>query len=330
MNNEQLYQRWQAMFEGLVIQLKGKFDPRIIYASSLPTFVREKLARVEGSDTLEPGLTRLEWLPDLPPGAEWPQDEGKAMDFVAQVNLADLEAGFHPLLPASGWLYFFVGDFWDKNVIPHRVLYFDGSRSELVRTAPPSQADPPEKMSPETALVRFYPGFSIDPKFIDKIHPWGFDHDPKYEVLRDLEFPLLEGYVGETTRIGGYMYTFQGGGQDRYARLFLNGYEALIRHGYLDVPPLFRDEKRKEQYYRDKYEQVVKAGDLERLDQEAEKYNEIHEDIDKHTEPIEMLFGLESTMGRCWGDVGFLEFFIRQDDLANRNFDRTYCDVLST
>ena len=82
--------------------------------------------------------------------------------------------------------------------------------------------------------------------------------------------------------------------------------------------------------YRRIYEGIVNAGDLQNFEQQAKKYSEIHDEVENHTEPIEMLFGLESAMGRCWGDVGFLEFFIRQDDLANCNFDRTFCDVLST
>ena len=31
-----------------------------------------------------------------------------------------------------------------------------------------------------------------------------------------------------------------------------------------------------------------------------------------------------------WGDLGFLQFFIHEDDLAAHRFDRTYCGVIST
>ena len=330
MNDEQLYRRWQEMFSELITEIRDKFEPQLIYESSLPTFFREKIERVDGTDSIEPGLTRLEWLPDLPPGVEWPQHEGRAMDFVAQINLSDLEAGFHPLLPGSGWLYFFVGDFWDQNVIPHRVFYYDGPVTELVRTSPPPNLEPPEMMNKDFGLINFRPGFSLNPNFLDGINSWSFNHDPAKEPLRDLKFPLYGECQPEISRIGGYMYAFQGGGWDRDALLYLNGFEALIRHGYFHVSPLFRDENAKEQYYRRIYEGIVNAGDLQNFEQQAEKYGEIHDELEKHTEPIEILFGLESAMGRCWVDVGFLQFFIRQDDLANRNFERTYCDIIST
>ncbi len=330
MNNGHLYERWQGMFNGLVTEIGDKFDPQIIYKSSLPTFFREKIERVEGTDLTKPGLTRLEWLPDLPPGVEWPQYEGKAMDFVAQINLSDLAGGFHPLLPKSGWLYFFVGDFWDKNVIPHRVFYYDGPATELVRTSPPSSLDPPEKLNKEFGLINFRPGFSIHPKFLDGINHWSFDHDPAKEPLSHLEYPLYGECQPEISRVGGYMYAFQGAGWDRNALLDLNGFEALIQHGFFHVPPIFRDENAKEQFYREIYEGIVNSGDLQNYEQQGEKYVEIHKEIEMHTKPIEMLFGLESAMGRCWVDVGFLQFFIRQDDLANRNFERTYCNIIST
>lgn len=72
------------------------------------------------------------------------------------------------------------------------------------------------------------------------------------------------------------------------------------------------------------------AGDLECMQTEIARYNLIKDSLDEHTQPIEMLLGLESALGRSWGDVGFLEFFIRQDDLAEHNFSRTFCDIIST
>ena len=66
---------------------------------------------------------------------------------------------------------------------------------------------------------------------------------------------------------------------------------------------------------------------MERAQAQVERYSGIHKNLREETAPIEMLFGLESTMGRCWVDVGFLQFFIRKDDLEKRNFDNTYCEV---
>ena len=99
MNHHDHHRRWVETIRALAPEPSWGIDPLLIHSHVRPTFFRDMLTRVRGSDALDLGLSRLEWLPDLPDGLEWPQHEGKAMDFVAQINLSDLEAGFHPLLP---------------------------------------------------------------------------------------------------------------------------------------------------------------------------------------------------------------------------------------
>jgi len=329
-NEEQRHQRWEEIFHDLIEEADGRYDPHVFYEHSMPTFFREKITRVEGSDSLEMGLTRYEWLPDLPRGTEWPQRDGKAMDFLAQINLADLEAGLHPLLPERGWLFIFLGEFWDQAVLHHRIIFFDGPVTELVRTSPPSHVQPPNEMNKDTGLVSFRPGFSIDPKFLDTVPYGSYDLDSKNEQYANMKFPLYEYCQAEISRVGGFPYAFQGSGQDWRARLHLNGFEKLIEYGFLDAGPVFRSMEAREAFYQRRHEEIVAAGDLERVEAEIERYNRVGKEIEKQGEPIEMLFGLESVMSRSWGDIGFLEFFIRQDDFVNRNFDSTYCDVIST
>ena len=153
MDDQRRYQRWHTLFETALTEEDANIDASEFYEKSAPTFYLDRFERVEGSEALAVGLSRLEWLPDLPPGYDWPENEGQALDFLAQINLADLEKGYHPLLPESGWLYFFAGDIWDQNVIPHQVLYFDGPSADLARRAPPSHLAPPLLMNRETALV---------------------------------------------------------------------------------------------------------------------------------------------------------------------------------
>jgi uncharacterized protein YwqG len=45
---------------------------------------------------------------------------------------------------------------------------------------------------------------------------------------------------------------------------------------------------------------------------------------------IRPIFVLGSDDEMQWGDMGFLQFFIQDADLANRDFSRTYCEVIST
>jgi len=337
MDERQRYERWQALFRPALTENDRDIDPGEFYEKSRPTFYLDRFERVEGSEALEAGLSRLEWLPDLPAGYEWPQHEGQALDFLAQINLADLEKGFHPRLPERGWLYFFAGDIWDQNVIPHRVLFFDGPAENLARAAPPADLAAPLRMNRETALISFKAGFSIDQRFLD-LFDGGFGNDPAYERYSHLAWPLYHLFQRATTRLGGYPYGFQGGGGDWYARCYLNGFETLIRYGYFDLPGFFVSKEKEEAYYQRRYEKIEAAGDLERMRSEAEKYQEIEAEFHTKTAPVEMLLGLDSLMGRCWGDSGFLQFFIREDDLAAGRSGpgrsgpnlHTFCDVIST
>jgi len=330
MDESTRHQRWQTIFQAALTEEEADIETSELFEHSQPTFYIDKYEKVAGTMSLELGLSRLEWLPDLPSGSEWPEQDGQALDFLAQLNLADLEKGFHPLLPERGWLYFFAGSIWDQAIIPHRVLYFDGPVAELVRTAPPARLKPPEMLNPDTALISFTPSFTMDPKFMD-LFDGLFNRDPIYEEkYGDLDELLSEIFQREETRIGGYPYGFQGGGFDRDALLYLNGFETLIQHGYFHLPPPFKTQAEKDAYRSNRFRELGEAGVLEQMELEAGRYQAIQSDLAGQTVPIEMLFGLGSVMGRNWVDAGFLEFFIRKDDLAARRFERTYCDVIST
>jgi uncharacterized protein YwqG len=94
---------------------------------------------------LELGASRLGGLPDLPPTLAWPRWKNTPQSFVAQLRLSDVhqyEAA--PLLPASGWLYFFYDaaqEVYGGNPADRggwAVLYYPGDGSSLVRhPAPP-------------------------------------------------------------------------------------------------------------------------------------------------------------------------------------------------
>jgi hypothetical protein len=328
MNEPLLYQRWQALFHEYVEKYKGKFDPHPVFEHSLPSFISSGLQVIERMDTLERGLSRLDGLPDLPEGATWPQVDGRALDFVAQINLEELEKGFHPSLPRKGWLYFFVGDWVNQVILPHRVLYFDGPVTHLMRTAPPPALKAPVQVGEHTAVVQFSPGFILDPDFywqvffnnLQKKTPPGFP----------TELPPEDLIQPETTRIGGYGYGFQGGKSDQDARLYLNGFPAIVEFGLLNPIPMGHDPDKRDKYIQEKNEWIARAGKQAQVEQEGRRFNEIKETIEQQLAPVEMLFGLESAMNRSWGDAGFLQFFIRQDDLRKKNFTHTYCEVIST
>ena len=282
MDDRALYARWQEMFSELIEELGNRYDPRVIYEYSSPLFFAHESERVNDPFNLALGLSRLEWLPDLPRGVEWPHYGGRAMEFIGQINLADLDMDFHPLIPTRGWLYFFIGDFWDQDFIPHRVLYFDGPITELERAVPLANLRQPDQLRDDTALLSFQSGFFLDASFEDSFHYYNFGHKPENAVLAEIKTPICSFLDGAPVRVGGFTTGIHGGGEDNYALKYLCGTDNIR-----DIP-------------------------------------------DGRAKPIEMLFSVDSMMGRCWGDVGYLDFFIRKDDLENRYFDNTYCEVIST
>ena len=329
MDDQARYERWYELARTAVGEAAADYDPRSLYAHFRPTFYRQQ--PLEVLYTARPwaaGFSRLEGLPDLPPSLAWPEHNGQALDFLAQVNLAHLEKGFHPLLPARGWLYFFAGDFWNQRIIPHRVLYYDGHVSDLSPTSPPPDLQPPQQLLGETALLALTAGFTLDPDAEPPI--WSNTYDEHKERLYKALAPLHDLSQPETTRLGGYAYSFQGPNVDHAARLYLNGFPTLVRHHYFDARPLFRSEAAREAYSRKIDEAIEAAGDGERWLAEANRYRSLASREAAMSAPVELLLGLESIMGRQWIDLGFLQFFIRQDDLAAGRFDRTYCDIIST
>ncbi|MCA9941048.1 MAG: DUF1963 domain-containing protein [Anaerolineales bacterium] len=328
-DNEARYDRWHSLFRATLGETAADLDPQAIYTHFRPTFHRRQPLQILSAAAPTPvGLSRLEGLPDLPPTLTWPEQNGQALDFLAQINLAHLEKGFHPLLPPQGWLYFFVGDFWNQNVIPHHVLYYDGEVSDLAPTPPPPDLQPPQQLLRETALLSLTAGFTMDPDLLPVF--WSRSYDESKETFYETLAPLSEPCQPETTRLGGYAYGFQGDHVDHTARLYLNGFATLVRYGYFHPQPWFRSEAAREAHFRGIDEAIAAAGDGPRWLAEAERYENLPNKEATIAAPVELLLGLESVMNRYWLDMGFLQFFIRQDDLAAARFDNTFCDIIST
>lgn len=58
--------------------------------------------------TLQPGVSKLGGLPDLPEGIAWPEKQGQPQSFIAQIRLADVHAyDVDRVLPETGMLWFF-------------------------------------------------------------------------------------------------------------------------------------------------------------------------------------------------------------------------------
>jgi uncharacterized protein YwqG len=103
-----------------------------------------------------PGASRLGGLPELPQGFPWPVREGKPMQFLAQINCAQIQQyREHTLLPDEGTLHFFLEE--------------DGSESLVTLTSNavpllPVQA-PAGASSPNFIIPQFPVEFALIPTF---------------------------------------------------------------------------------------------------------------------------------------------------------------------
>lgn len=92
---------------------------------------------------IKPGMTRFGGSPDALSKWAWPEYNGSALPFIAQINLAEIASytATYPL-PTSGMLYFFFDvdaffDMWPRDPTTWRVLYDENSPLDLQHIAGP-------------------------------------------------------------------------------------------------------------------------------------------------------------------------------------------------
>lgn len=215
-------------------------------------------------------------------------------------------------LPASGWLYFFLGIDEPAYEVAHQVLYFGGARDTLAPASPPAGTRPMESEIDFAAHeVRFRPSFVFD--------------DALEETL-ELEQFALEFLTATATQIAGLPVSW-----DHDPREDAH----LLRGGF--TPLLFRTHRTPEQIEKQAVDAWADADEVrgEALEHAAEMLRAFQADEAAQRAQMEswrVLFLLEShrEVGMCWWDAGLLQFLIRDEDLRRRRFDRTYCCVASS
>lgn len=95
-------------------------------------------------DAIAAGASKVGGNPDLPSSVQWPKSNGRYLDFLLQLNLAEIPENLQNyLLPKSGWLYSFYNEksgawgFAPRHKGSWRVIFFQGNKDELVRTRKP-------------------------------------------------------------------------------------------------------------------------------------------------------------------------------------------------
>ncbi|NVN91284.1 MAG: DUF1963 domain-containing protein [Desulfuromonadales bacterium] len=108
---------------------------QIILASAVECW---SLTLSEPEDFSTVGNCRIGGDPDLPASLAWPQtDDGLYLNFIMQINLAELPPLFDHPLPNHGMLYFFVESDESCTDVKSKLLFHDGDSSFLSRVTSP-------------------------------------------------------------------------------------------------------------------------------------------------------------------------------------------------
>lgn len=245
------------------------------------------------------GSSKIGGKPDLPPGFEWFYYQGKSygginarrpLSFLAQINCEEIhEYDKESLLPSAGVLYFFyelatmTWGFDPNDGGSARVYYHEGSVSELHRTDFP--ADLPEEYQFPEIPVGFLAKDDLPSydEFLELTDRRDYDWKEYYDIAADLGFDL-----------------------DEHSVTKLLGYANIIQSDMLLLCEMVTNG-----IYCGNADYGVTEDELHRLKENSKKW--------------QLLFQIDSIFidGRdimMWGDVGRLYYYIKIEDLINRNF----------
>ena len=242
------------------------------------------------SDALPTGTSKFGGLPDLPTNTAWPKKEGKALNFLAQIRLADVKAQDEEhLLPTSGLLSFF----YDADEQPYgakeqfggwRVLYFAEGTPLAVAAAPDNLISDGDGGVTEQHAIGFTPKAT-----------WPVWDDPAYKTL-NLTEEARETF--HTEKVQEVFYDINSLLEQTDSHLL--GLAASVQG----------DVRAECQEWANglTYEEAKAQGLLDRRDD------------------WQLLLQLDSdeSMNWMWGDVGSIYFMIRREDLQARRFENAW------
>lgn len=247
------------------------------------------------SDSSPIGSSKRGGAPDVPPGFEWPRNQGRAMEFLLQVNLE--EAAPHDVegkLPKRGLLSFFydTGEqpwgFDPKDAGCARVMYVeDISGLERVADVPTPEGEfVPADWRPDefVAALRLGSVLTIPSVEEDEVDALGIDDE--YDEL-------TEGWVDAWW-----------GTDDERPMTWLLG------HPHLEQGPMQVQCEAASSGIDMGGSTPIDEGALERARSRKDRWC--------------LLLQLDSDDGAMWGDCGKLYFWIPAEDLASRDFSQVW------
>jgi uncharacterized protein YwqG len=243
------------------------------------------------------GSSRLGGGPDLPPSFNWPTNEGRALDFLLQVNLTDMASmDAKGLFPPSGLLTFFYDlkeqpwGYDPKDLAGYAIRLFPTS-ADLRRCPPPDS----ETALAEAAL-RFWPaetlpgdGSRAGDRLIDDLNA-AMDGESDLDCLSELSRAVFLAQAptedGPFHHFGGHSNNVQGDMQLE-AQLVMNGLYCGDSSGYNDP----------------------RAAELERSCEDWSLLLQLDSDDDG---------------GFMWGDCGMLYYWAHAADISRRDFTKAW------
>ena len=234
--------------------------------------------------------------PYLPKDFVWPYYQELPLSFLAQINLEEVKSlDKDNLLPDKGMLYFFYEleteewGFKPENKGCSKVLYFEDTTNF-------SLIDFPEDMEDYNIVPEFKVNFKSNISYpayedFDIIHNGGKEVADNYEDFQDAYFDIYNKHMES-----------------------LDSYTKLL--GYPDVIQSSMEEQCVE---------VTRDFDMEAVKASPKKYKE---EIKKAAENWILLFQMDTVetddYELMFGDSGHIYFWIKKEDLKNKNFDNVW------
>lgn len=278
----------------------------------------------------EPGFSKLGGLPNLPSGLVWPFWRDRPLSFVAQLDLAELKAAeTRPDFPAEGRLYFFFPDYYD-----HEWEQPWGSKPEHAGSARVfySLAEAGPEIQPPEELGRLKGSHYLS-------DDCGI-YDERFLMARPmLSYPPPD-YLTGFRRVTGEMSEAEfkhvldplNKAYEQQCARYFSGNWPMLRHqlGGFPIPEQFDDMALECQLAANGFSSGGKnqpsPEEFRRLAQGAADW--------------QLLLQLDSDPGdprhskkndyMAWGSEGLIYFWIRKQDLANRDFSRVWAILQCT
>jgi uncharacterized protein YwqG len=239
------------------------------------------------------GHSKIGGTPDLPQGIDWVKvdygDRKRSMPFIAQFNLTELKPyDEENLLPGDGMLYFFADlfnglRFKDRG----RVVFFDGDLTTLERVPFPDDIPPNVPME------------------------WGERYDPcAVEFVPEINLPFDDDvWAGIETYPEG--------------KTWENFYDVLYAASYAHHPQLRTVNRLLGYNYGVPHDMQLDCALIAAGESPYTRSKELREQHTKTKGEWQLLFQMDSdtNAGMMWSDTGVICFYIRLDDLKNRNID---------